>query len=64
MFLSLLVATKFPDTNEYQVDFERNKYNDLFNEVKRFYKDFIQWRRSTIHYHYKDFEELYPFRYF
>ena len=34
-------AVKFPDTNEYQVDFERNKYNDLYNEVRRFYKDFI-----------------------
>ena len=34
-------STKYPDTNEYQVDFERKKYNDLYNEVRRFYKDFI-----------------------
>ena len=42
-------AVKFPDTNEYQVDFERNKYNDLYNEVRRFYKDFIQGEGSTLY---------------
>ena len=39
-------SVKFPDSNEYQVDFERNKYNDLYNEVRRFYKDFIQGEGS------------------
>ena len=53
-------AIKFPDTNEYQVDFERNKYNDLYNEVRRFYKDFIKGEGSP-YISFKDFKELYPF---
>ena len=53
-------AVKFPDTNEYQVDFERNKYNDLYNEVRRFYKDFIHGEGSP-YISFKDFKELYPF---
>ena len=53
-------AVKFPDTNEYQVDFERNKYNDLYNEVRRFYKDFIHGEGSP-YISFKDFRELYPF---
>ena len=56
----VLGVTKFPDTNEYQVDFERNKYNDLYNEVRRFYKDFIHGEGSP-YISFKDFKELYPF---
>ena len=51
-------STKFPD-NEYQVDFERNKYNDLYNEVRRFYKDFIQ-AEGAPYISFKEFKELYP----
>ena len=53
-------STKFPDTNEYQIDFERNKYNDLYNEVRRFYKDFLHGEGSP-YISIKDFKELYPF---
>ena len=53
-------SVKFPDTNEYQVDFERNKFNDLYNEVRRFYKDFIKGEGSP-YISFKVFKELYPF---
>ena len=34
-------SVRYPD-NEMQIDFDRNKYNESFNEVRRFYKDYIQ----------------------
>ena len=53
-------STKFPDCNEYQVDFERNKYNDSYNEVRRFYEHFIQGEGKP-YISFKDYKELYPF---
>ena len=55
-------AVKFPDTNEYQVDFQRNKYNDLYNEIRRFYKDFIKGEGSP-YITYKDFKRIISFHY-
>ena len=46
-------------SNEMQIDFERNKYNDAYNEVRRFYKDYIQGEGSP-YITFKDFKELYP----
>ena len=51
-------SLKYPDTKN-QIDFERNKYNDVYNEMRRFYKDFIG-RQGTPYISYKDFKELYP----
>ena len=42
-----------------QIDFERNKYNDAYNEIRRFYKDYIQGEGSP-YITFKDFKEIYP----
>ena len=52
-------SLRYPD-NEYQIDFDRNKYNDAYNEVRRFYKDYIQGEGSVLILHFKDFKEIYP----
>ena len=48
---------KYPD-NEFQVDFNRNKYNEPYNEIRRFYKDYIKGEGAP-YITFKDFKELY-----
>ena len=50
-------TVRYPD-HEYQVDFERNKYNEPYNEIRRFYKDYIKGEGSP-YITFKDFKELY-----
>ena len=38
-------TVRYPD-HEYQVDFERNRYNEPYNEIRRFYKDYIKGEGS------------------
>ena len=47
----------YPDI-EYQVDFTRNDYNEVYNEIRRFYKDYIKGEGSP-YISFKDFKELY-----
>ena len=50
-------SVRYPE-HEYQVDFNRNKYNEPYNEIHRFYKDYIKGEGSP-YITYKDFKELY-----
>ena len=50
-------SVRYPE-HEYQVDFNRNKYNEPYNEIRRFYKDYIKAEGSP-YITYKDFKELY-----
>ena len=50
-------TTRYPDT-EYSIDFDRNKYNDAYNEVRRFYKDYIKGEGSP-YITFKEFKEIY-----
>ena len=50
-------TVRYPD-HEYQVDFDRNKYNEPYNEIRRFYKDYIKGEGSP-YITFKDFKELY-----
>ena len=50
-------TVRYPE-HEYQVDFERNKYNEPYNENRRFYKDYIKGEGSPYK-TFKDFKELY-----
>ena len=50
-------TVRYPD-HEYQVDFERNKYNEPYNEIRRFYKDYIKGEGSP-YITFEDFKELY-----
>ena len=51
-------TVRYPD-NEYQIDFTRNKYNEPYNEIRKFYKDYIGGEGSP-YITFKDFKELYP----
>ena len=51
-------TTSYPD-HEYQVDFNRNRYNEAYNEVKRFFKDYIHGEGSS-YISFKNFKKLYP----
>ena len=53
-------TTRYPD-NEFQVDFNRNKYNEPYNEIRRFYKDYIKDIKGEgpPYITFKDFKELY-----
>ena len=44
--------------HEYQIYFERNKYNEPYNEIRRFYKDYIKGEGSP-YITFKDFKSLY-----
>ena len=50
-------SVRYPE-HEYQVDFTRNKYNEPYNEIRRFYKDYIKGEGSP-YISFKDFKELY-----
>ena len=50
-------SVRFPE-HEYQVHFDRNKYNEPYKEIRRFYKDYIKGEGSP-YMIYKDFKELY-----
>ena len=50
-------TVRYPE-HEYQVDFERNKYNEPYNEIRRFYKDYIKGEGSP-YITFKDFKEIY-----
>ena len=50
-------TTRYRD-NEFQVDFNRNEYNEPYNEIGRFYKDYIKGEGSP-YTTFKDFKELY-----
>ena len=50
-------SVKYPD-NEFQVDFNRNKFNEPYKEVRRFYKDYIKGEGPP-YITFKDFKELY-----
>ena len=52
---------RYPE-HEYQVDFDRNKYNEPYNEIRRFYRDHIKGEGSP-YLKFKDFNELYNFRF-
>ena len=52
-----LGSVRYPE-HEYQVDFTRNKYNEPYNEIRRFYKDYIKGEGSP-YISFKDFKELY-----
>ena len=55
---SCIVATvRYPD-HEYQIGFQRNKYNEPYNEIRRFYKDYIKGERAP-YISFKDFKVLY-----
>ena len=55
---SCIIGTvRYPD-HEYQVDFDRNKYNEPYNEIRRFYKDYIRGEGSP-YITFKDYKELY-----
>ena len=50
-------SVRYPE-HEYQVDFDRNKYNEPYNGIYRFYKEYIRSEgRPSISF--KDFKELY-----
>ena len=48
---------RYPD-HEFQIDYQRNKYNEAYNEVRRFYKDYIKGEGSP-YISFKIFKELY-----
>ena len=50
-------SVRYPE-HEYQVDFTKNKYNEPYNEIKRFYKDYIKGEGGP-YITFKDFKELY-----
>ena len=50
-------TVRYPD-HEYQIDYQRNKYNEPFNEVRRFYKDYINGEGAP-YITFEDFKELY-----
>ena len=50
-------SVRYPD-NEYQVDFTRNDYNEVYNEIRRFYKDYIKGEGSP-YISFKDSKGLY-----
>ena len=50
-------TVRYPD-HEFQVDFNRNKYNEPFNEIIRFYKDYIKGEGAP-YITFKDFKMLY-----
>ena len=50
-------TVRYPD-HEYQIDFNRNKYNEVYNEVRRFYKDYIKGEGAPS-ISFKDFKEIY-----
>ena len=47
---------RYPD-HEFQIDYQRNKYNEAYNEVRRFYRDYIKGEGSP-YISFKDFKEL------
>ena len=50
-------SVRYPE-HEYQVDFDRNMYNEPYNEIRRFYKDYIKGEGSP-NISFKEFKELY-----
>ena len=50
-------SVRYPE-HEYQVDFNRNKYNEPYNEIRRFYKDYIKGEGAP-YLSFNDFKELY-----
>ena len=50
-------TVRYPE-HEYQVDIDTNKYNEPYNEVRRFYKGYIQGEGAP-YITFKDFKELY-----
>ena len=50
-------SVKDPD-NEFQKDFNRNKNNEPYNEIRQFYKDYIKGEGSP-YITFKEFKELY-----
>ena len=39
-------CVRYPD-HEFQIDYQRNKNNEVYNEVRRFYKDYIKRSQSS-----------------
>ena len=50
-------SLRYPD-HEFQIDYQRNKYNEVYNEFGRFHKDYIEGGGSP-YISFKDFKELY-----
>ena len=52
------VGTVRYQDHEIQIDFQRNKYNEPYNEVRIFYKDYIKGEGAP-YISFRDFKELY-----